>query len=155
CPPSFRYRLRKLLRKYRGAVVTGAALTALLLGGVTVSTWQAVRATQAEAEAWESEQKAQASATDARESAALAQRRLGQMEKAYGVLDSIFADIDPRRAAKGGLGEQLGRHLTRAVAQLDGEAIGDPLTVARLQVTLGTTQRAVGQPGKAVELLGK
>jgi tetratricopeptide (TPR) repeat protein len=157
CPPSVRYRLRKLLRKHRGAVVTAAALTALLLGGAAVSAWQAVRATRAEAKARESEQEARASATRATESAAMAQQRLGQMEKAYGVLDSIFADIDPRTEEKGGpsLGDRLGRRLEQAAAQLDGEAIGDPLTVARLQVTLGATQRAVGQPRKAVELLAK
>jgi tetratricopeptide (TPR) repeat protein len=135
-PPSLRYRLGKVLRKHRAGVLTAAALTGLLLAGGTVSTWQAVLATQAKQ---------------------LAQQRLGQMEKAYAVLDAIFFDIDPRREAKGGptLREQLGQHLERAAAQLDGEAISDPLTVARLQVTLGTTQRAVGLPRKAVELLIK
>jgi serine/threonine protein kinase/tetratricopeptide (TPR) repeat protein len=48
CPPSRRYRLRKWLRKHRGAALLTAAFLALLFAGVAVSTWQAVRATKAE-----------------------------------------------------------------------------------------------------------
>jgi tetratricopeptide (TPR) repeat protein len=48
CPPSRGYRLRKLLRKHRAAVLTAAAFIGLLLAGVAVGTWQAVRATRAE-----------------------------------------------------------------------------------------------------------
>jgi serine/threonine protein kinase len=48
CPPSRWYRLRKRLRKHRAAALTAAALVALLLAGVAVSSWQAVRATRAE-----------------------------------------------------------------------------------------------------------
>jgi tetratricopeptide (TPR) repeat protein/tRNA A-37 threonylcarbamoyl transferase component Bud32 len=51
CPPSTGYRLRKLLRKHRVAVLTAAALVALLVLGVVASTWQAVRATRAEGQA--------------------------------------------------------------------------------------------------------
>src|SRR6185369_6838212 len=48
-PPSVRYRLRKFARKHRAALITAAALVLLLLAGTAVSTWQAVRATRAEA----------------------------------------------------------------------------------------------------------
>jgi WD40 repeat protein/serine/threonine protein kinase len=51
CPPSAGYRLRKFARKNKKLFATAAAFAALLLLGVTASTWQAVRATQAEAEA--------------------------------------------------------------------------------------------------------
>jgi serine/threonine protein kinase/tetratricopeptide (TPR) repeat protein len=53
CPPSRWYRLRKVLRKHRGAAVTAAAFLVLLLAGVAVSTWLAVRATAAESDALE------------------------------------------------------------------------------------------------------
>jgi serine/threonine protein kinase/tetratricopeptide (TPR) repeat protein len=51
CPPSARYRLAKLTRKHRKALLTAAAFAALLLAGAALSAWQAVRATRAEAEA--------------------------------------------------------------------------------------------------------
>jgi WD40 repeat protein/serine/threonine protein kinase len=50
-PPSAAYRLRRFVRRNRAALTTAAALVLLLLAGVTVSTWQAVRATEAEAAA--------------------------------------------------------------------------------------------------------
>src|SRR5262249_57241684 len=51
CPPSAGYRLRKFARKYRMPVIVAAAFALLLVVGIVFSTWQAVRATQAEGEA--------------------------------------------------------------------------------------------------------
>ncbi|MFV2070403.1 MAG: protein kinase, partial [Pirellulales bacterium] len=51
CPPSARYRLRKFARKHRVTLATTAAFAALLIVGVVISTWQAVRATHAQREA--------------------------------------------------------------------------------------------------------
>jgi serine/threonine protein kinase/WD40 repeat protein len=51
CPPSAGYRLRKFARKYRMPATVAATFAVLLVAGVVVSTWQAVRATQAEGEA--------------------------------------------------------------------------------------------------------
>jgi WD40 repeat protein/serine/threonine protein kinase len=48
CPPSAGYKLHKFARKNKKLLTTAAAFAALLLLGVTASTWQAVRATQAE-----------------------------------------------------------------------------------------------------------
>ena len=48
CPPSARYQLRKFAKKNRAALTTAAAIALLLVAGVAVSTWQAVRATRAE-----------------------------------------------------------------------------------------------------------
>jgi serine/threonine protein kinase len=50
CPPSTGYRLQKLARRYRTATRAAVAIVALLLLGIVGSTWQAVRATRAEAE---------------------------------------------------------------------------------------------------------
>jgi non-specific serine/threonine protein kinase/serine/threonine-protein kinase len=49
CPPTAGYKLRKFARKNQKLLVTAIAFAALLLLGVVASTWQAVRATQAEA----------------------------------------------------------------------------------------------------------
>ncbi len=48
CPPSASYRLGKFARKHRVALAGLAAFAALLLRRVVLSTWQAIRATQAE-----------------------------------------------------------------------------------------------------------
>ncbi len=50
-PPSSSYRLRKLIRKHRIAINTSVAFVVLLIAGIVVSTWQAVRATTAEGNA--------------------------------------------------------------------------------------------------------
>ena len=48
CPPNWLYRLEKSLRRNKGAFVAGAAIASVLVLGLFVSTWQAVRATRAE-----------------------------------------------------------------------------------------------------------
>jgi hypothetical protein len=58
CPPSASYRLRKFTRKHRALLATASAFAALLIVGVVVSTWQMVRATQAEAQARLNEEQA-------------------------------------------------------------------------------------------------
>src|SRR5262249_27443406 len=87
----------------------------------------------------------------------LAQDRLGQIEKANEILASIFRDLDPRVEKKGGptLRVQLSTRLDQAAANLDAAAIGDPLTLAHLQHTLGKTQTALGASQKAIDLLTK
>jgi serine/threonine protein kinase/tetratricopeptide (TPR) repeat protein len=55
-PPSTAYRLRKFARKYRAALATAVALVLLLIAGITVSTWLAVRARRAEAAARDAQQ---------------------------------------------------------------------------------------------------
>jgi WD40 repeat protein len=51
CPPSAWYRFRKFARRNRVVLTTATLVAAALLGGIAVATWQAVRATQAEADA--------------------------------------------------------------------------------------------------------
>src|SRR5205807_3920654 len=58
CPPTTMYRFQKFARKHKPALVTAAAIAACLILGTTVSAWQAVRATTAEAQATANEQKA-------------------------------------------------------------------------------------------------
>ena len=47
-PPSTGYRMRRFTRKHRKSLAVAAALLAMLVAGVVVSTWQALRATRAE-----------------------------------------------------------------------------------------------------------
>src|SRR5207253_158995 len=59
CPPSVGYRLRKFARRYRKGLATAAAVAVLLIAGVIVSTWQAIRATHAEYKATSAKEKAE------------------------------------------------------------------------------------------------
>ena len=56
-PPSSWYRLRKLARRNRAGMATAAIVAAALVVGAAVATWQAVRATRAEADGAESPQR--------------------------------------------------------------------------------------------------
>ena len=66
------------------------------------------------------------------------------------ILGSIFKDLDPRNAEKDGkpLSAVLGERLDRATAEIEGEATGDPLAVARMQMTLGEFAARPGLPGE-------
>jgi tetratricopeptide (TPR) repeat protein len=184
-PPSVRYRLGKLAHKYRTALTTAAAIALLLVAGVAVSAWQAFRATRAESasrlaeqealqaqqaateraegerlarlEAQEEKRKAEKAAAAEKLANADAQKRLRQVEKANDILGSIFQNLDPREIARAERPLQaiLVEKLDRAVAQLEGESIGDPLVVAAMQVKLGISLLGLGAPHKAVVLLEK
>ena len=73
------------------------------------------------------------------------------------ILGSIFKDLDPKSIRKDGkpLSAVLGERLDRATAEIEGEATGDPLAVARMQMTLGTSQLGLGYPERAIALFTK
>ena len=86
-----------------------------------------------------------------------AEKRLAQVTKMNEILGSIFRDLDPQNAAKEGkpLSAVLGERLDQATAEIEGEATGDPLAVARMQMTLGDSQLGLGYPKKAIGLFEK
>jgi serine/threonine protein kinase/WD40 repeat protein len=51
CSPTLGYRVRKFARKHKAGLTAAAAFALLLLAGIAVSSWQAVRATRAEDQA--------------------------------------------------------------------------------------------------------
>jgi hypothetical protein len=83
-----------------------------------------------------------------------AEKRLTQIEKANETLGSVFTDLDPTNDEKDAkpLRERLGERLDQATAWIEGEAMGDPLMVARPS----TISRAVtGSPrGSTGQFLG-
>jgi hypothetical protein len=85
-----------------------------------------------------------------RQATVVAITRLMQIDRANALLESIFTDVDPRRAEKGGplLIEQLTKRLLYVADKLDEQAIGDALTVARLQSFLGSALNSLGEPRK-------
>jgi tetratricopeptide (TPR) repeat protein/tRNA A-37 threonylcarbamoyl transferase component Bud32 len=156
-PPSAGYRLRKFAGKYRAALTTAAALTLLLVAGVAVSTWAALRATEAEARAWQSQQAESRRTEKERQARQDAQKRLKQIEKGNEILTSIFADLNIRKVKTGTqpLEAVLAKRLVKAADELEGEAVGDPLVVARLQDRLGAALLSLGHPRQAIPLHDK
>ncbi|MBW8884090.1 MAG: WD40 repeat domain-containing protein, partial [Planctomycetia bacterium] len=74
CPPSLTYRLSKVARRNKAPLAIAAAFITLLLSGVALSTWQAVRATTAESQSAASEEKAIANAKAAQDSEQIAKQ---------------------------------------------------------------------------------
>jgi non-specific serine/threonine protein kinase/serine/threonine-protein kinase len=142
-PPSAGYRLRKFLRRHRGPVLAASLVLLALVGGVVGTTVGLVRAVQAR----QAEQLAKETA----------EKRLGQVEKGIDLLASVFRDLDPMAEQKEGrpLRAILGDRLDQAAAELEGDVLGDPLVVARLQGRLGVTYLRLGHAAKAEALLAK
>jgi serine/threonine protein kinase/lipopolysaccharide biosynthesis regulator YciM len=142
-PPTAAYRLRKFARRNR-VYVTAAALVllALLLGivGATLGLFEARR----------QERLADAQRRQAEKQAA-------QVMKMNDILGSIFQDINPESAARQRkpLSAILGERLDRATAEIEGEATGDPIAVARMQMTLGRSQIGLGYADRAIRLYTK
>jgi len=143
CPPSTWYRLGKVVRRNRGSVLAVSMVFVALLVGVIGTSLGLLRAEHA------AERERQAKET--------AQRRLTQIEKTNEILGSIFMDLDPEAAENQGrpLQAVLGERLDLARAQLEGEVIGDPLAVARMQMILGRSQLGLGYAEKGIRLLTK
>ncbi|MBO0697983.1 MAG: tetratricopeptide repeat protein, partial [Zavarzinella sp.] len=128
---------RKFVRRHRGPVLAGALIVLALIGGIAGTAVGLVRAENRAA----GERRAKESA----------EKRLAQIEKGINILSSIFENLDPMAEETEGrpLRAILGDRLDQAAAELEGEAIGDPLVVARLQDRLGRTYLGLGQGSRA------
>ncbi len=150
-PESLASRLARWSRRNRAWVRAGAAALVVVL--ITTGAF-AVQQTRSAARQRQARSREHQAAARERQAHAVAQTRLGQVEKANDLLADIFEDIDPREGTKQGqsLGEILGERLEQAAAQIDGAEIGDPLTVAKLQIALGKSLLNLGYPAKAMPL---
>jgi serine/threonine protein kinase/lipopolysaccharide biosynthesis regulator YciM len=160
-PPTAAYRFWKFVRRNRPRVIAASLVLQTLVAGIVGTTLGLLEARRQEAEAKRQGQIAVAAAQEkerARQAEALqrqqAEKRLAQIEKANAILGSIFQDLNPRSAEKAGkpLSALLGERLDQATAQIEGEAIGDPLAVARMQLILGESQLSLGYAEKAIAL---
>jgi tetratricopeptide (TPR) repeat protein len=145
-------------RRRRVQFLLAATVALLLLGGVVALAIGNVLIGQKNAEVVQERNAAQRERDKAEEQRRLAEKRLEQIIKVKNVLASIFEDLNPRAEERTGgpsLKQQLSARLEQAAAQLDGEAIGDPRTVADLQDVLGVTLRELGKTSQAIALLRK
>ena len=130
-PPSTAYRLGKFARRHRAALATALGLMTMLVAATTVSTWQAVRATRAEARATEA-------AADSRTVLEFFQTK-------------VLAAARPK-GKRGGLGYEV--TLREAVDAADAGIAGDiaarPKVEASIRETLAGTYERLGEYALAV-----
>jgi non-specific serine/threonine protein kinase/serine/threonine-protein kinase len=124
-PPTAGYRVRKFARKHRTALTTAATIMLLLVAGVAISTWQAVRATRAEWQttqerdkAQQEEQKALKSAAEANAMISFFKELMLEARKAIFAQDDIFGGV-PRTGPK----KPRNKRMDEAVAIIDSEKI--------------------------------
>jgi eukaryotic-like serine/threonine-protein kinase len=157
CRPSAGYRLRKLVWRNKGPVLGASLVVLALVGGIIGTTWGMLRAEQARRDAVAAQAAEAERAAGERRAREEAQTRLAQIEKGTEILAAVFRDLDPMAAEKEGvtLRDLLCRRLGEAAQQLEGEAVGEPLVVARLQHLLGISLRELGHPDQAGVVLVK
>ena len=120
-PPSASYQLRKFARRHRGLVAGIAAVFVVLVAGVTVSTWQAIRANRA-------------SATASAVSDFLQNDLLAQASANAQASPTVRADPDLKvRTA-----------LDRAAIKVAGRFTQQPLVEAAIRETIGSTYFDLG-----------
>ena len=184
-PPSAAYRLRKFVKRNRAQVIAASLVLLALLAGMVGTTWgllEARRSAKAERialdDAVEQKRLAEGAAEEERHAKVReavradgerrakteadarrqeAERNLSFAEKGNEILGSVFDGLDPKAKYEtvAELRNALGANLRKAVRELDGAAIGDPLAVAQMQHTLGRSLVGLGESKLAVEVLQK
>jgi serine/threonine protein kinase/tetratricopeptide (TPR) repeat protein len=139
-PPSRVYRVKKFAQRHRAAVLTGAAIAAALLVGLAVATWQAVRATDAEAAALATAEAYKQAKEDAEAREAETKAVLRFVE------NQVFFVARPKGQA-GGLGRAvtLRQALEAALPFVEKCFTNEPLIEARLRLSLGTSFAYLGE----------
>ncbi len=145
-PPSRRYRLRKFARKHRRLIATAAGFILLVAAGAGVSTWQALRAREAERTALKArdnaaEQLRQAKRSEARISAVLKffQGKVLSAARPKGQEGGLSRDATVREA------------LDRAEPEITTAFAGEPLVEASIRNTLGVSYWYLGDQEKSLK----
>ncbi|HMP02509.1 MAG TPA: serine/threonine-protein kinase [Gemmatales bacterium] len=145
-------------RKRRRVVqMAGLAIALVLSAGLSASLWQmsiARSERDAKEEALLSESRAK---EQAEKNLHEANANLTFAKKTNEILASVFGALDPRAryTTVAELRNALHDNLHRAVKELEGTAIGDPLTVAQMQDALGLSLLGLGDPQQAATVLEK
>ena len=149
CPPSTTYRLRKFARKNKAVIATSSAIVVALLIGMSIATWQAIRASRERERAVIAEASALAERSRALTAEASAKAVSDFLQSdVLGMADAesqVSAEITPDpnitiRAA-----------LDRAARRLADRFSQQPLIEAELRNAIGKAYRAIGDFKKAGE----
>ncbi len=138
------------------ASLASSLLVALVLGIVGVS-WKWWEAEQRRGQAEASAEAEKLARQDESAQRAKAERNLGYARKGNEVLASVFTGLDPKANYQtvADLRNALRDNLRKAVTELEGSAIGDPLEVAAMQDKLGRSLWGLGEAPLAVEVFRK
>jgi serine/threonine protein kinase/tetratricopeptide (TPR) repeat protein len=152
CPPSRAYRLRKFLRRHKGAVIAATLVLLSLIGGIIGTSWQAARVNAAKLKTETALQGSIESERRANDQAAIAQAindffndLLGQADLAnqpggeLGGLASAARDPDIK----------VRTLLDRAATTIDGAFPEQPLTEAAIRLTIGDAYLALSDYAEA------
>jgi serine/threonine protein kinase len=139
-PPSAGYRLRKLVRRHRVAVLAGTAIFLVLVVGTLVSVNQALRASREATRAGISEQLARSEATTSRAIRDFLTEDLLRQSSAQAQTDS---DYPPNPDLK------LKEALDRAAAKVGDRFVGQPLTEAAVRSVMGDAYTNLGDFAEA------
>jgi tetratricopeptide (TPR) repeat protein len=136
-PPGRAYRIRKFVRKHRGAVIAASLVGLALLAGTVGTTLGLIEANARRRQA---------------------ETNLAFATKGNEILRSVFEGLDPFDANYATMGEfrsALRESLKKAVRELEGAAIGDPVIVAGMQTRLGRSLTSLGEAPDAIVVLTK
>ncbi|HEY7185155.1 MAG TPA: tetratricopeptide repeat protein [Vicinamibacterales bacterium] len=129
-PPHAVYRLRKMARRHRVAVIGAALVVLSITVGGALAAWQAIRATRAEREA---------------------QQQAATAQQVAAFLQSLFEGADPTIARGNAVtARQL---IERGRERIDKELTAQPEVRARLQTLLGNIYRMLGLYREGTPLL--
>lgn len=147
-PPSFVYRTKRLLQ--RNKVLSIATLVALLAIGVG-----SIAAAMGYLESNRQFKLAKEAETKERTARQLAETRLAQVENGIKVLAGVFDELNPEEVdgTGGELRDALVDQLKQATQKLETEALGDSVTVARLQYRMALALMGLGVPDSALAVV--
>ncbi|MEZ6093394.1 MAG: tetratricopeptide repeat protein [Pirellulaceae bacterium] len=177
-PPSVTYRIGKLIRRNKVPVIAASLVAAALIAGIIGTTYglfeaqrQTVIANEnaegerlARIEEEKAKQRAEKNAEgerlariDEQKATLRAEQRAAQLAKGNEIIAGIFEDLDINRVREGDepLEAVLATRLIKAGDELEGESIGDPFEVAKLQVILATSLKNLGFVKEAIPLQQK
>ena len=140
-PPSATYRLQKFIRRNKGLFISTCVVFAALTVGLVLMSIGFVAASNR--------------ATQAKIANDSAQLRLQQLAKSNDILASVFNDLNVREVDAGDvhLRAALIENLRAVADEIKADAIGDPLTTARMQHQVGRAFLAFDFPEDAIGLL--
>jgi serine/threonine protein kinase len=138
-PPSAIYRLRKMLRRHKGAAIAACVILLLLVGGIVGTSWGLVQAEDARQAEGKRAEEAQAREAETKAVLEFVEKR-------------IFAAARPE-GREGGLGREvtLPRAIEASLPFLATSFPDQPLIEARLRQWVGTSFIHLGEARQAVE----
>jgi tetratricopeptide (TPR) repeat protein len=137
--PSATYQLKKFARRHKALVAGVAAVFAVLVAGVIVSTWEAGRARRAE----------QAATTEAATAKAVNDFLQNDLLAQASASNQARPDTKPDPDLK------VRTALDRAAAQIEGKFKQQPLVEASIRQTIGNTYRDLGLYPEAQQQIGR